>query len=93
MIDCNDPARRVLRRLRPWHGALRALPQFVLLMSLAAVSSSSAAVADGSTAGAATAGGTAAGASTAGSPVSLPIRPCGDLTSERLLSPTRVPTR
>jgi len=83
VIVCNDPARPVLRRLRPWQSVLRTLPHLVFVVVLAAVSSFSAAVADGSTAGAAT----------ASSSVILPVRPCGDLTSERLLSPTRVPVR
>ena len=83
VIVCNDPARPVLRRLRPWQSVLRTLRHRVFVVVLAAVSSFSAAVADGSTAGAAT----------ACSSVILPFRPCGDLTSERLLSPTRVPVR
>ncbi len=37
--------------------------------------------------------GSAAGATTAASSVILPVRPCGNLTSEHLLSPTRVPVR
>jgi feruloyl esterase len=83
VIVCNGPARRVLQRLRPWQSVLRTLPHFVLVVALAAVSGWSAAVANGSTAGAAS----------ASNSVILPIHPCGDLTSERLLSPTRVPVR
>jgi feruloyl esterase len=84
VIDWNDdPARQVPRRLRPRRSVLRALPHFILLVALATVSSWSAAVVDGSTAGAAT----------AATPVILPIRPCGDLTSERLLSSAGVRVR
>jgi hypothetical protein len=83
VIVRNDPARWVLRRPRPWQSIIRTLPHFVLVVALAAVSSWSTVVADGSTAGEAT----------ARSSVTLPIRPCGDLTSERLMSPTRVPVR
>ena len=72
---------------------LRALPRFVLLVALVAVSSVSATTADGSTAGAATAGSAAARADTAGSSVILPVRHCDALTSERLHSPTRVPVQ
>jgi Tannase and feruloyl esterase len=79
----NDPALRVLRRLRPWQRLVRTIPHFALVAALAALSGGPAAVADEPTAGAAT----------ASNSVILPIRPCGHLTSERLLSPTRVPVR
>ena len=52
-------------------------------MALAAAGSSCAAVADGS----------AAAATIAPSSVVLPLRPCGDLNSEHLMSPTRVRVR
>jgi hypothetical protein len=53
------------------------------VVALAAVLSWGADIADGS----------AAGAATAGSPAILPIRPCGDLASEHLTSPTGVSVR
>ncbi len=83
VIAGNHPARVVCRMLRPWEGVLRTLPRLVLVLVLVALSSWSAAVTDG----------TAAGAAAAGSPVLRPLRPCGDLTSVSLLSPTRVPVQ
>jgi len=80
VIAHDDPERRMLQRLCPWQVALRALPHFVLLVALVTVSSWSVAAVDGSTAGAAT----------TSRSVILPIRPCGDLTSEHLISPTGV---
>ena len=78
---CSDPARRPQRRCR---GVCRGtLLSLVLVATLAAASGVSAAVVGGSTAGAAVARNSAI----------LPIRPCGSLTSERLVSPTRVPVR
>ena len=62
---------------------LRTLPHFVLVVALATVGSWSVAVIDGSTAGAAT----------TGSSVIVPIRPCSDLTSEHLVSPTGMRVR
>ena len=79
----NDPALRVLRRLRRWQRLVRTIPHFALVAALAALSGGPAAVADEPTAGAAT----------ASNSMIFPIRPCGHLTSERLLSPTRVPVR
>jgi feruloyl esterase len=80
---CNDPARWVLRGLRRWQSVTSALPHFVLLVTLATVSSWSTAVVDGN----------AAGAATTRSMVILPIRTCGQITSDHLTSPTGVPVR
>jgi hypothetical protein len=81
---CIDPARRFHRGLRLCRGfSCGVLLSLVLVAALAAVSSGSAAVADGGPAGAAT----------ARTSTVLPIHPCGSLTSKRLMSPTRVSVR
>ncbi len=79
VIVGNDRARRVLRRPRRRRRVLRDLPHLVLVVVLAAVSGWCAVGSGARTAGAATA--------------IPPVRSCGDLTSVRLLSPTRVPVR
>jgi hypothetical protein len=83
VIDRNGLARRVLRKLRARQRALRISPRGFLLLALVVLGYSSIAVADGG----------AAGAVIAKSSAILPIRSCGDLTSEHLVSPTRVPVR
>ena len=79
----DNPARRVWRGLRPRRSILRVLPHVLLLVALTVVSSWSAAGIDGSTAEAAT----------TRSSVIRPIRPCGQLTTAHLISPTGVPVR
>jgi hypothetical protein len=84
VIYCHNAGRQVLRTPRRWQRVPRSLPHFVLFVALALVSSLCvAAPADGST----------VGAVSAGSTVILPLRPCGHLTSEHLISPTGVPVR
>ena len=73
----------VLRGLRRWQSVTSTLPYFVLLVTLATVGSWSAVVVDGNTAGAAT----------TRSMVILPIRTCGQITSDHLISPKGVPVR
>jgi feruloyl esterase len=83
VIILNDRERRVLRGPRPGQSIVRPLLPFLLVVALACVSSWSAAIAGEGTAGAAT----------TSSSLVLPIRPCGDLVSEHVFSPTGVRVR
>jgi len=86
LIDCNEPGRwtsRALRGPRLWHIVLRSLLYFVLLLAL---------VVGSSFAGAGPGAARAAGAATVGNAI-VPVRPCSELTSEHLTSPTRALVR
>ncbi len=80
-VVCNDRERRAWLRL--WPFVRRTLAHLVLLVMLATVSSWSAAVI----------GGSVAGAAAPSSSVIVPVRTCGELTSEPLVSPTGVRVR